>query len=72
MTQKGAFQLNLERALFVLLLSYGESGIRTHGGLRHTAFREPHHRPLGHLSNVMPPEGIEPTTPSLGRRRSIH
>jgi hypothetical protein len=28
----------------------GEGGIRTHGDLHLTAFREPHHRPLGHLS----------------------
>ena len=28
----------------------GEGGIRTRGDLRHTAFRERHHQPLGHLS----------------------
>lgn len=28
----------------------GEHGIRTHGPLRDTAFREPHLKPLGQLS----------------------
>jgi hypothetical protein len=33
-------------------ISGGEGGIRTHGGfLDHTAFRERHLQPLGHLSN---------------------
>ena len=30
--------------------SGGESGIRTHGSVRNTTFRESHLRPLGHLS----------------------
>src|SRR5258708_14096885 len=30
----------------------GEGGIRTHGGFHHTAFRELHLQPLGHLSRT--------------------
>ncbi len=32
---------------------YGESRIRTRGAVTPTAFRVPHHRPLGHLSAIL-------------------
>ena len=35
------------------LLFGGEGGIRTHEALLPTAFRERHHKPLGHLSPVI-------------------
>src|SRR5688572_4795321 len=43
-----AMQATKSSMLFVK--TGGEGGIRTRGDLRHTAFRERHHQPLGHLS----------------------
>ena len=41
----------------------GEGGIRTRGGLHHTAFRERHLKPLGHLSaaeEIVGRPGVDP------------